>query len=560
MVERGALLGGIRSEPSPLSDRGSALVLFWAVVRLPGLALVVYLLRSPIVTLIETRFDVLAMTRFVIDVLSTPVARVAWAAAFFGVVLFFVTVANRFRPVMAYLTVLCATGVVVALLSTSGVLSLRRGTLIWLILAVNLMPSRFLAFVKHFPRAWNTFMLAGVTVAELFFAREYWLWLRSRVSDEPRQPARVSQGVTAALPGLLLASLGFAVFIRSDSLLSLEQRIRLSRDVVVVERGQSFNWLELDPTGTHLYATGHTLPYLRRYLVADLTAPPLQSRASTGGAQGFAYDPGAGEIYAFNAFTHQLLVFDAATLDLRHAIDVPDLSPGDPWLAVDSDTGTVTVVSEADVQVGAPLIVLDRTTGRILGRAEWDAGNILKHPNKPWLYLSFFRRRNEVLLYNLETQLITHKAIADSQAERMVYWKQRNELLVTSPLGSRIMRFDADRLDPKGYFPTSFGARAIALDESRQLLLCGNLATGYIEIIELPGGTVLKRHYLGPWLRTIQLQAESGTAYVSSNGALYVLNYASPLRQPRMSSGVGASFVSSGIVSAPRTSPREPPG
>jgi len=539
VVERGALLARIRSEPGPLSDRGSALVLFWAVVRLPGLALVLYLLRGPIVTVVETRFDILAVTTFVIDVLSTPVARLAWAAAFFVICVLVIAIAKRFHQVMAYLVVLLGAGVIVAISSASGSLSQRRGMVVWLIIAMNLAPSGLLA-LKRFPRAWNAFMFAGVGAAELLFAREYYLWLRSRVPGEPRKPTAANQVMAAAIPGALLASLAFAVLVRGESLLSLEQRIRLSGDARVIGRGESFNWLELDRNGTYLYVTGHTLPYLQRYDLRNLAAPPLQSRVSTGGAQGFAYDPAAAEIYTVNTYINQVQYFDAATLEAKRAIDIHDLSPGDSWLAVDAGTDTVTIVSEADVPVGMPLMVLNRTTGRLVGEAPLDAGNVLKHPGQPWLYLSFFRRRNEVLLYDLAARAITHKAPADPRAERMVYWERRNELLVTSPLESRIMRFDADRLEPKGYIRTSFGARAIAVDEPRQLLLCGNLATGYVDVIGLPTGTVLKRHYLGPWLRTIQLHVESGTAYISSNGALYALNYASPLPHTVESSGLEA--------------------
>ena len=93
------------------------------------------------------------------------------------------------------------------------------------------------------------------------------------------------------------------------------------------------------------------------------------------------------------------------------------------------------------------------------------------------------------------------------------------------------MRFDADSLSPKGYFLAPFGARAIALDERRQLLLCGNIATGYVLIVDLRTQTAVARHYLGPWLRTIALHVESGTAYISSNGALYRLEYAPTGRQ-----------------------------
>jgi hypothetical protein len=504
-------------------------------VRLPGLALAVYLLRGPIVRVIESQFDILAITRFVIDVLSTPLTRLASGLASFGVLLLVVAVAKRFRPAMAYLIVLIGAGMMVALLFVAGVISQRRGIVVWLIVALNLMPGPVFDWAKRSARAWNTLMVAGVAMVELLFAREYWLWLRSRPTEDGWGKGRSAWSGAATVPGLLLASLALAVLIQGNGLLSFEQVLRLSRDATVVERGQSFNGLALDETGMYLYATGHTLPYLRRYDLRDLAAPPLQSRVSTGGAQGLAYDPDAGQVYAFNTFTHQLVYLDATTLDQQQVIDVRGLSPGDPWLAVDTHTDTVTIVSEADVQVGAPLIVLDRTSRQVVGEAPLDAGNLLKHPSQPWLYLSFFRRRNEVVLYNLETRSITHTAIADPQAERMVYWKARNELLVTSPIESRIMRFGADRLEQKGYIPAPFGARAIALDEPRQLLLCGNLATGYLEIIDLRSGARLNRHYLGPWLRTIQLRVEKGIAYVSSNGALYALKYASPLSDPTTS-------------------------
>ena len=107
-----------------------------------------YLLRRPIVRVIESQFDILAITRFVIDVLSTPLTRLASGAAIFGVFLLVVAVAKRFRPVMAYITVLLGAGVVVALLFVAGVISQRRGIVVWLILALNLMPSPFFDFAE----------------------------------------------------------------------------------------------------------------------------------------------------------------------------------------------------------------------------------------------------------------------------------------------------------------------------------------------------------------------------------------------------------------------------
>jgi DNA-binding beta-propeller fold protein YncE len=302
--------------------------------------------------------------------------------------------------------------------------------------------------------------------------------------------------------------------------------MRMSSEVQLVESGVSINWIEIDPTRTYLYVTGHDLPRLRRYDLRDLSAPPMLSDVSTGGAQGFAYDPRANEIYAFNTFTRQLLYLDATTLERKRVVDVPDLSPGDLWVTVDPITDTLTLSSEADLEIGVPFIVLDRATGRVVGQSDLETGNVLLHPTKPWLYLTFFRRRNEVMLYNLENRSVMHRTPADQRAERMVFSRRRNELLVTSPVESRIMRFDADQLHLKGYIPATLGVRAIAIDEVRDLLFYGNIATGQLVVIDLNSNKRLKTYYLGPWPRTIQLNVESGTAYVSSRGALYRVDYA----------------------------------
>jgi hypothetical protein len=95
----------------------------------------------------------------------------------------------------------------------------------------------------------------------------------------------------------------------------------------------------------------------------------------------------------------------------------------------------------------------------------------------------------------------------------MAFWKTKNELLVTSPIESRVLRFDAETLTPKGYFAALFGVRAIALDEERQLLLCGNIATGHLIVLDLRTGERVSTRYLGPWLRTIALDVPNGTAY-----------------------------------------------
>ena len=130
------------------------------------------------------------------------------------------------------------------------------------------------------------------------------------------------------------------------------------------------------------------------------------------------------------------------------------------------------------------------------------------------------------MLYDLQNRSVTHSTPGDRRAERMIFSRRRNELLVTSPMESRIMRSMPISCISRGYIPTSFGVRGIAIDEVRDLLLYGNIASGHLVVIDPKTGARLRSYYLGSWLRTIQLNVDSGTAFVSSRGALYRVNYA----------------------------------
>ena len=506
--------------------RWRAAILLWGIGRLPALALVVYLLRYPILEAIERRFDVFYLTGLVIEVLSTPLTRVIAGASLFLVLLLLVICLRRVRPPLAYAILLVVAGVLLALSFSLAATSPRRALLVELILAANLAPGRFFDFLKQFPRAWNALMLTGVGAVELLFFREYLQWISQLWHPGSSKTDAAGWQIKSVIPGLIIASLVCAFVLRPHRLLAIEQRIRTSGEIHTIERGLSFNWIALDPTGTYLYVTGHGVRNLRRYDVRNLSAPPIASDAPTGGAQGFAYDPTAGEVYVFNKYTRQLLYLDATTLRSKRTVEVPNLSTGDSWLTADPVTDTLTLASEADLEDGVPFIVLDRRTGHVLAQANLATGNSLLHPTKPWLYLTFFRRRDEMILYDLESRSVTHRARADPRAERMAFSRRRTEVLVTSPMESRILRFDADTLQPKGYIPALFGVRAIAIDELRDLLLCGNIATGHLVTIDLATSQRLRTYYLGPWLRTIELHVDSGTAYVSSNGALYRVQYA----------------------------------
>ncbi|NJN93192.1 MAG: hypothetical protein HC875_03400 [Anaerolineales bacterium] len=291
---------------------------------------------------------------------------------------------------------------------------------------------------------------------------------------------------------------------------------------------ENYSWTELDLERRVLFASGYGTNYLHAYGLAKLDQPPRLSPVENGYAQGFAYNPAAQEIYLYNVLTHNLLTLDSTSLELKNSVAAPPLSPGDVWVAWDPFSDSLVIASEADEQVGVPTIIVDRPTGQLRAELQLDPGNIALHPTKPWLYMSFLRRVNELVVYDLEQQRIIKRAPVSERLDRLIFAPGETglELLASAPLDSTVLRFDAETLERKGSLDTLFGGRAIAVDSNRRWLLCGSLVTHQLEVIDLTSRQRVTTYYLGPWLRTIVLDSQAGIAYVSSHGGLFAVQYA----------------------------------
>jgi hypothetical protein len=158
-------------------------------------------------------------------------------------------------------------------------------------------------------------------------------------------------------------------------------------------------------------------------------------------------------------------------------------------------------------------------------RAE-QAGNMVAHSSEPIVYLSFFRREAVLLAYDVGKKAIVARAPADTRVDHVAFDMKTNEVLVTSPIESRIQRFDAATLAPKGAYPSIFGVRALAIDHTNDALIVGSLATGKVALMGLSDRKIRRSWYVGPWLRHIVLAPERGVAFISSNGGIYELRYA----------------------------------
>lgn len=501
---------------SPTSvTAGAKALLAWGILRAPLILVILFLSRETISTL--QVFDGEALTVRIIDLMSLPASRgmlfLLFAAMFGGLVI----ILRRWFPAREYLILLGAVALTTVILFEITQTPLRHAAIPVILAATNFLPAAFLQ--RHLN---GRILAVGVGFTEALAIRRHISWLAG-LANWSAAAQRVC-GILGWGLAVSLVSASMVALIKGERLVPVEQALRTPNTVGIIMKG-SINGLSLEPISRRLYVTGHGLENI---VEVDIDTPGKASRTSevvSGGAQGIFLDAQAGELSVFNGDTKQLLFIDAETLSLNRSIDVKLLASGDPWISFDPISDTIALVSEADLDDGVAFVLLDHATGDVLDTRELDAGNILKHPEKPLLYLSFFRRNPEVLIYDMTKRDIIARSPAPARLDRMILMPAANELLVTSPVKSEILRLDADTLATKGAIKGPFGVRTLAVDNERQLLFAGSFVTGQVRVIDTNTWRNVETVYLGPWLRSIELDVATGTAYVSSNGALYSWAY-----------------------------------
>jgi hypothetical protein len=403
----------------------------------------------------------------------------------------------------------------------------RRASLVALgltgLLALNTVPA---AWIKPWQTAapwvnWTFGLLPGI---ECLLPRPFGLWLWGLAGRQPHR--RLQTGLTAGLIVVLAALTALAL--PTPALIELGHRIHAEPAVQMIDRG-NINMLALNPQRRWLYASGHGLKYFRAYNLDALNQPPRQSLSPSDYIQGFAYDAPTDRIYFYHKASQTLRVMDGTSLTVQRTIPVPPISPGDSWVAWDPLSQTVTIASEADQPVGTPFVVVDPKTAKVVHTSNLSPSYLFRSPSKPRLYMNSFRRTTELIAYDPQSHRIVKQVDTDQQVDRMALVAARNELLVTSPVNAQVLRYDADTLARRGAIATTFGVRSVAVDTQRNLLLAGSLATNMLEVIDLNTQKRRATYRLGPWLREICLDTGAGVAYVSSNGALYKVDYTAKL-------------------------------
>lgn len=500
----------------------------WGLLRLPLLALGLYLFRFRIAEWIESAVELWRVMDVAVYLASTFSTRLLVYAALVSGLGFFVWLTGKPNIPSGMRYILAAgAGFAGAYLSFACFFKttdpLARAAAVTMLFAANIMPHGWLSKRIAPGRTMNLVCLAGIGWVEAFFPQAYFLWLMDqfRAGDSIKKWSWLAGAAAAPLLWVFVL-----VPFDNQRMLTLGERLHASPSVEKFARGD-FNWLELNAEHALLYAVGRGTNHLLAFDVDDLSQPPRRSREDIGKTQSFAFNPMRGELYVYKAESGELVYLDALTLETLRSAPVPDLSPGDVWVNWQRGTDTITIASEADLETGTPFFVMDRASGRILAALPlpWIPTNVAFHTEKPILYFNSFKDT-----YLAAWDMREHKMIAQTETsprtDRLVYSPAASEVLVASPLEGAILRYDAGTLEFKGRLRTSLGDRTLTIDPQRNLLLVGNFINNQMRVIDLGTFKVVNRFYIGPWIRTIALDTERGIAYVSTVQNLFKVDYA----------------------------------
>ncbi len=359
------------------------------------------------------------------------------------------------------------------------------------------------------------------------------LWLRAG-NEEVKKTGR---RITAWLPTAIVVPALAVLLLNGWSLMGLAKRLHADK---AVRQFASWNFggIAVDARLGVLFANGVHTNHLLAYDLNALNEPPRVSPVEDAWAEWFEYNPFDQEIYVYNRQAGALLILDATTLALKKSVAGLNLSDGDVGIVIDKHTDSIVIMAEdvwpsrepspTDDGTKAPIVVVDRASGKLLYRMRWCEGLCnpatgLMHPRRPILYLGF---SDMILAYDTRARKVIARTTAGYRwMDGVALTPEGDELLVAAPVYSAVLRFDADTLEYKDRIAAAFGVRTLEVDPERKLLLTGSLLTNMVEVIDLKTNARIARYWVAPWLRVIQVDTRGGAAFVSSTEGLFRVDY-----------------------------------
>ncbi|MCA8884545.1 MAG: hypothetical protein KDA50_12485 [Rhodobacteraceae bacterium] len=407
--------------------------------------------------------------------------------------------------------------------------ALMAGAICGVLVFVNCLPARRWgrAFARPFlGRVLNAGFLVLIGI-ELFLPRPYLIWLRGG-GERRGGDGFLSRVVLVAMHGAAV----LALFVPFAVVMPWAERHLRSGQAEIVFGSHYARWsrfdvsdLAWDPLRRHLLLCGD-----QQDTVVELNVDTRALR-DTGlenhGNEFCEFDRKRDLFLTADASSGELIAAKGADMADLKRVRLNDLPPGEIFVSLFDAAGLVVAASENENGrgTGPEIRVIDLDRMEVVREIDSDVGFSLAHPDLPILYVNHFAKDFGIRAIDIEQGQVIARSPFFGRSDRMVFDAARNEVLATAPVDGRIYRFDATTLEPRGYYRTVFGARGLALDPVRNLLLVSSFVTNKLDIIDMGTGKSLRRYWLGPWLRDVRLTDEPGAAYVGSRYALYRVRY-----------------------------------
>lgn len=499
-------------------------IISWAVIRLPLLGLLAYLFRYQLLSVFERTIGFTGRMDFFVFTVSTFYARflvyiLSAIALTIGYLLIQkIKISLTARYILWLASIFCGVLFSFYFIFQSPTSLIRTGVVV-VLLAINTIPFEW--FSKNSSRI-NPLFLVGIGISEAVFPQAYSFGLLNLFPklDQIKKWSWIS-GV------LIIPLLWVFLFIPYDNqrVFTLAEKVHADPAVEKFSTG-IYNWIELNPEENLLYAVGRGTNFLLAFDLDHLDQAPKRSRQDIGKTQSFGFNPEQQEIYVYKADTRELLYMDATSLKVLRSVPIPDLAPGDVWIRWQPMNDSIILSSEADAEIGTPLYMLDRESGEILAELPYPIypTELTFHPNQLLMYFTSFKA-TYLAVWDMQKYQIKKQTEVPSRTDRILFSENTNEVLVTVPLSGEILGYDADTLENTKRIKSSFGDRTLSIDYQRNLLFTGNFMNGRLTVIDLSTQKKIASYYLGPWIRTIALDTEKGTAYVSTVRGLFSIHY-----------------------------------
>jgi hypothetical protein len=400
----------------------------------------------------------------------------------------------------------------------------------WLVAANTISSERWRRLLRH--PTYGPFLNLIFWIAigiEFLLPRAYLAWTRQH---RPEHPTHIpSASWLRVLPSSALAAATLATLAPFPTLMQAGQRLFMSPAATFVfgPDYQMYSAYDVSDLARHeatgdIFLCGQEQESLK--VLRDGRGPAEDTGITKSGNE-FCEFAGPHALTTVDKKSHELLVIDTDIVKLRGRLRLDRLPHGELLLAAFPKLDLLAVGSENERNLGggSDIRIVDLRRMKVIREIDAEVGYLIADPRRPVIYANHFAMNLGVRAWDMQTGRLLATSSRFGRSDRMAFDAARNEILATVPETGQIWRLDAATLEDKLPIDTVFGARGLAVDPDRDLLLVSSFLTNDLDVIDLKTGRSLRRYRLGPWLRDVLVVSEEGIAFVASRYGVYRLNY-----------------------------------